>query len=94
MVFVLVLQAGQTTAGLLLPGLNATLIDEGVLLGDQAVIWRMGAIMLFVSFVQVALLTGAVWYASKVSMAFGRDIRLDVFDRITRYSTREIGRRR
>ena len=94
MVFVLVLQAGQTTAGLLLPGLNATLIDEGVLLGDQAVIWRMGAIMLFVSFVQVALLTGAVWYASKVAMAFGRDIRLDVFDRITRYSTREIGRRR
>ena len=91
-VFVLVLQAGQTTAGLLLPGLNATLIDEGVLLGDQAVIWRMGAIMLLVSFVQVGLLTGAVWYGSKMAMAFGRDVRRDVFDRVTRYSTREIGR--
>lgn len=89
---VLILQAGQTTTGLLLPGLNATLIDDGVLLGDQSVIWRMGGIMLLVSFIQVVLLTGAVWYASEVAMAFGRDIRRDVFDRVTRYSTREIGR--
>ena len=89
---VLVLQAGQTTAGLLLPGLNATLIDEGVLLGDQTVIWRMGAIMLLVSLIQVFLLTGAVWYASKVAMAFGHDIRRDLFNRVIRYSTREIGR--
>ena len=91
-VFVLVLQAGQTTAGLLLPGLTATLIDEGVLLGDQATIWRMGAIMLFVSLIQVVLLAGAIWYASIVAMAFGRDVRRDAFDRVTRYSTREIGR--
>ena len=91
-IFVLVLQAGQTTAGLLLPGLNATLIDEGVLLGDQAVIWRMGAIMLIVSFVQVGLLAGAIWFASRAAMAFGRDIRRDVFHRVTGYSTREIGR--
>jgi len=91
-VLVLILQAGQTTTGLLLPGLNATLIDDGVLLGDQSVIWRMGGIMLLVSFIQVALLTVAVWYGSEVAMAFGRDIRRDVFDRITRYSTREIGR--
>ncbi len=91
-VLVLILQAGQTTTGLLLPGLNATLIDDGVLLGDQSVIWRMGGIMLLVSFIQVALLTVAVWYGSEVAMAFGRDIRRDVFDRVTRYSTREIGR--
>ena len=91
-VLVLILQAGQTTTGLLLPGLNATLIDDGVLLGDQAVIWRMGGIMLLVSFIQVVLLTVAVWYGSEVAMAFGRDIRRDVFDRVTRYSTREIGR--
>ncbi|MCY3861638.1 MAG: ABC transporter ATP-binding protein [bacterium] len=91
-VLVLILQAGQTTTGLLLPGLNATLIDGGVLLGDQSVIWRMGGIMLLVSFIQVVLLTVAVWYGSEVAMAFGRDIRRDVFDRITRYSTREIGR--
>ncbi|WP_419927284.1 ABC transporter ATP-binding protein [Candidatus Poriferisocius sp.] len=91
-VLVLILQAGQTTTGLLLPGLNATLIDDGVLAGDQSVIWRMGGIMLLVSFIQVVLLTGAVWYASEVAMAFGRDIRRDVFDRVTGYSTREIGR--
>ncbi|MYB10320.1 MAG: ABC transporter ATP-binding protein [Acidimicrobiia bacterium] len=91
-VLVLILQAGQTTTGLLLPGLNATLIDDGVLLGDQTVIWRMGGIMLLVSFIQVVLLTVAVWYGSEVAMAFGRDIRRDVFDRVTRYSTREIGR--
>ena len=91
-VLVLILQAGQTTTGLLLPGLNATLIDDGVLLGDQSVIWQMGGIMLLVSFIQVVLLTVAVWYGSEVAMAFGRDIRRDVFEQVTRYSTREIGR--
>ena len=91
-VLILILQAGQTTTGLLLPGLNATLIDDGVLLGDQRVIWRMGAIMLVVSLVQAALMAGAMWYASIAATGFGRDVRRDVFNRVTRYSTREIGR--
>ena len=37
------LQAVQTTAALLLPTLNAHIIDNGVLPGDTGYIWRVGA---------------------------------------------------
>ncbi len=43
---VLVLQAIQTAAALTLPTLNADIIDNGVLQGDNGYIWRTGAIML------------------------------------------------
>ncbi|MFK8022395.1 MAG: ABC transporter ATP-binding protein, partial [Ilumatobacter sp.] len=37
---VLVLQAIQTAAALTLPALNADIIDNGVLQGDNGYIWR------------------------------------------------------
>ena len=49
---VLVLQAVQATASLLLPSLNADIIDKGVIQGDTAYIWKIGALMLAVTAVQ------------------------------------------
>ncbi|MCB0968906.1 MAG: ABC transporter ATP-binding protein, partial [Ilumatobacter sp.] len=62
---VLLLQALQTTATLTLPGLNARLIDEGVLVGDNAEIWRVGAIMLAFSLAQVVFAVAAVWFCAR-----------------------------
>ncbi|MEZ5296865.1 MAG: ABC transporter ATP-binding protein [Ilumatobacteraceae bacterium] len=89
---VLLLQALQTTATLTLPGLNARLIDEGVLVGDNAEIWRVGAIMLAFSLAQVVFAVAAVWFGARVAMGFGRDIRRDLFHQVTDYSAREVGR--
>ena len=80
----------QTITNLYLPNLNADLINNGVTKGDIHYIWHIGQIMLACS----ALIMGAsVWLAylsSKVSMAFGRDMRDDVFSTVEAFSAREL----
>ena len=46
LIFVTVLQLIQTIANLYLPNLNADIIDNGVVTGDTAYIWRIGMLML------------------------------------------------
>ena len=87
---VIVLQGVQTIAVLFLPALNAKIIDNGVLAGDTAYIWRMGAVMLGVTVVQVVFAIGAVYYGARTAMGFGRDVRRDLFHRVTDYSTQEV----
>ncbi len=87
---VIALQAVQTVAVLFLPALNAKIIDNGVLTGDTAYIWRMGAVMLGVTLVQVVFAIGAVFYGARTAMGFGRDVRRDLFHRVTDYSTQEV----
>ena len=87
---VLVLQAVQATASLLLPSLNADIIDKGVLPGDTAYIWRIGAMMLLVSAVQVIFSVAAVFCASKAAMGFGRDVRVALFQRVVAFSAKEV----
>jgi ATP-binding cassette subfamily B multidrug efflux pump len=88
---VVVLQAIQTSATLALPTLNADLINKGVLPGDNGYIWRIGAVMLGFSLVQIVFASGAVWFGAKAAMAFGRDLRRDLFHQVTDYSAREVG---
>ncbi len=90
-ILLVVLQAAQSAGTLLLPALNSTLIEDGVLPGDQPVIWRIGGVMLAISLVQVVLTAGAMWYGTQSAMAFGRDVRRDLFRRVTEFSAREVG---
>ena len=80
----------QSIANLYLPNLNAELINNGVTKGDIHYIWHIGYIML----ASAALIMGSsVWLAflsSKVSMAFGRDLRDDVFSTVEGFSAREL----
>ncbi len=89
---IVVLQAIQTAATLALPTLNADLINDGVLTGDTATIWRIGGIMSAFSLVQIAFAGAAVYHGARVAMGFGRDVRRDLFHRVTDYSAREVGR--
>jgi ATP-binding cassette subfamily B multidrug efflux pump len=85
------LQLVQTMAALYLPALNADIIDLGIATGDTGYIWRTGAIMLGVTVVQVAFAIGAVYYASRTAMGFGRDVRSGLFHQVTSFSAREVG---
>ena len=87
---ILVLQTISTLATLYLPSLNARIIDEGVSRGDVPLIWRIGGIMLAVAFVQVISACIAIWFGARTSMGVGRDIRRDVFDRVTGFSAEDI----
>jgi ATP-binding cassette subfamily B protein len=80
----------QSITNLYLPTLNADLINNGVAKGDVGYIWKIGAIMLAAS----ALILGAsvllAYLSSKVSMAFGRDLRGGVFSAVEGFSAREL----
>lgn len=91
LVVVVVLQGIQTLATLTLPTLNASLIDRGVLQGDEPYIWRTGAVMLGVALVQILFAIAAVWFGTRVAMGFGRDVRRDLFHTVTGFSAREVG---
>ncbi|WP_375389113.1 ABC transporter ATP-binding protein [uncultured Amnibacterium sp.] len=89
---VIVFQAGQSIASLALPSLNADIIDQGVAKGDTGTILRIGVVMLAITLVQIACSIVAVWFGARTAMAFGRDVRLAVFDRVGAFSEREVSR--
>ena len=90
LVCVLVLQFAQVMASLYLPTLNADIIDKGVATGDTGYIWRMGAFMLGVSLAQGVCTVLATYLAARAAMSMGRDLRSEVFDRVSGFSEREI----
>ena len=87
---VLFFQLVQTLANLYLPGLNADIIDQGVVLGDTGFIVRTGLIMLAITVLQVVCTIVAVYYGARTSMALGRDLRAGVFGKVETFAAREM----
>ncbi len=87
---VILLQLVGTLAALYLPSLNASIIDKGVAKGNTDFIWHEGTIMLVVSLVQIICSIAAVYLGSKTAMSFGRDVRAGLFDRVLKFSAREL----
>ncbi len=89
---IVALQFVATICTLLLPSINADIIDKGVVLGDTNYILRQGAFMLGVSLLQVLATVVAVYFAARTAMAFGRDMRSGVFAHVGDFSAREVSR--
>ncbi|WP_306926690.1 ABC transporter ATP-binding protein [Arthrobacter globiformis] len=87
---VIAFQLASTIAALYLPSLNAQIIDEGVSRGDTDFIWRTGAVMLLVAFLQVGAAVAGVYFGSKTAMAVGRDLRRGVFRKVTSFSAKDV----
>src|SRR5688572_2055922 len=83
---VLVFQFASALATFYLPSLNADIIDEGVSKGDTAYIWSTGMFMLAISLGQITASIIATYFAARAAMAAGRDIRDDVFQRVSNFS--------
>lgn len=92
LVGVMIFQVGQSIFTLSLPRITARIIDEGVLADDRAAIWSIGSIMLGVTFLQAMCLVAGLYLAARASMGVGREIRTDLFHRVTGFSAREVGR--
>jgi ATP-binding cassette subfamily B multidrug efflux pump len=88
---VVIFQLAQSIASLLLPGLNADIIDKGVVAGDIDYIWSTGLVMLGITVIQVACAIVAVYFGSKLAMGVGRDLRESLFHRVVAFSQREVG---
>lgn len=90
LVGVLVFQFASALATLYLPRLNADIINNGVAQADTGYIWRTGGFMLVVSLGQIVCSIVATYFAAKAAMSVGRDIRADVFSRVSGFSEREV----
>src|SRR3954469_22440357 len=87
---VVALQFVATLASLYLPTLNADIIDSGVVTGDTGYIVSTGAWMLLVTLVQIACSATDVYFGARTAMAFGRDVRGELFSRVGGFSAREM----
>jgi ATP-binding cassette subfamily B multidrug efflux pump len=86
------LQVISTLASLYLPTVNAAIIDEGVAVGDTTRIVHLGLVMLGVTALQVVCAVGAVFFGSRASMGFGRDLRAAMFSHVLGFSAVETAR--
>jgi ATP-binding cassette subfamily B protein len=89
---VLVFQFIAAIASLYLPRLNADIIDNGVARGDTGYIWSTGTVMLVISLGQIVASIIATYFAARASMASGRDMRRDIYEKVSAFSEREVSK--
>ncbi|AXG81913.1 ABC transporter ATP-binding protein [Streptomyces paludis] len=86
------LQVVQTLALLMLPTLNAQLIDRGLLAGSlEGIVW-LGMAMLIAAVVQLLARIGAEYFAARAATGVGHDLRSAMFRHVQRFSTHDMGR--
>lgn len=88
---IVVLQLVQTTANLLLPTLNAAIIDDGIVGGDIPEILNLGSWMAAIAGVQVAAAIAAGYLGAVVAMELGRKLREELFAKVQSMSSQEVG---
>ncbi len=82
----------QTIGNQYLPNLNADIIDNGVEKGDIRYIWATGGVMLTIALAVGGVAIVAVYFASRIAMGAGADIRAAVFGRVQGFSARAMNR--
>lgn len=90
LVGILLLQLLAAIGALLLPDLNAAVIDDGVVSGDVPTVWKLGGVMLAVSAIQGVAQGFAVYYSARMAMGLGAHLRSAIFDHIQDLSVREV----
>lgn len=86
----IVLLVAQTVGNLYLPNLNADIINNGVIEGKLHYILSTGEVMLAFTVVVGICAVVAVYWASRVAMGAGADIREAVFTRVQAFSARDM----
>ncbi len=89
---VVTLMVAQTIGNLYLPNLNADIINNGVVNGDIHYIWTTGALMLAITLAIGVVAVVAVYWASRVAMGTGADLRAAVFTQVQGFSAHEVNR--
>lgn len=88
-VIALVLVFIQALTEIFLPTLMASIVDDGIVYGDTAHIWRMGASMLLVALIGLSASVVGSRLASGVAAGYARDLRKRIFTHVTNFSLHE-----
>jgi ATP-binding cassette subfamily B protein len=87
---IIALQLVQTTGILLLPTINAAIIDDGIVAGNTPEIFRLGSDMALVAVIQAAAAVAAGYLGAVVAMTLGQQLRAEVFSKIQSLSSQEV----
>ncbi|RAM38714.1 ABC transporter ATP-binding protein [Arthrobacter globiformis] len=88
---IIALQVVQTAGNLLLPTLNASIIDDGILANQPGVILGLGGWMMVLTALQAAAALGAGYLGADVAMKIGHRLRRELFSQVQAMSSQEIG---
>ncbi len=92
LLLVIGLVSAQAIGNLYLPSLMGDIVNNGVAKGDTGYITRTGGFMLLVTVGLATCAIVAVYFGARTAMAFGRDVRSDVYRTVMGFSQREINR--
>ncbi|MCU1565768.1 MAG: ABC-type multidrug transport system, ATPase and permease component, partial [Pseudarthrobacter sp.] len=87
---IVLLQLVQAAANLLLPTVNAEIVDHGIVPGNTEVISRLGVVMALIAVLQAAAAIAAGYLAAVVAMRMGRQLRDEIFARIQSLSSQDV----
>jgi ATP-binding cassette subfamily B multidrug efflux pump len=85
-----ILLVAQTAGNLYLPNLNGDIINNGVVTGNLHYIIHTGERMLLLTLLIGLFSVVGIYWASRVAMGSGADIRAAVFGRVQGFSTRDM----
>lgn len=79
----------QAQSDLALPDYMSKIINDGVMNGDTAYIWRTGGMMMLVSLAGTACSIAMGYFAAKVAANVGADLRMGIFSKVQSFSNAE-----
>ena len=79
----------QSILNLYLPNLMSDILNNGVIKQDIDSIWSYGLEMIIITSLVALFAVGATFIASRVSTAFGRNLRKKVYEKVESYSNYE-----
>lgn len=79
----------QAQSDLALPDYMSKIINNGVMNGDTAYIWRTGGLMMLVSLAGTACSITMGYFAAKVAANVGADLRMGIFSKVQSFSNAE-----
>lgn len=89
-VLLMVATGGQVFGTLQLPALMADIINKGIVAEDTGYIWQTGLIMVGIAIVSAACSLVASYFSAKVGANFARDIRADLYRKVTYLSVADV----
>ncbi|MGL4990097.1 MAG: ABC transporter ATP-binding protein [Sarcina sp.] len=90
LILILALLCVQVATTLWLPTLMANIVDKGILNSDTKYILSVGGEMIIVTIIGMVVMGLATFFISKVGMAFARDIRTKLFNKVESFSQGDV----
>ncbi len=88
-IITVLLTAVQSLSQLYLPSLMSDIVDKGIVGKNISLIIETGLIMLGFSLIVTVCTVLARYYSAKVASGFSRDLRKDIFSKVSNYSLNE-----